>query len=425
VEQWDAPGEAFAKPASPKARPASAIRRIGAFLDNLKKQWYNAQTKLAIWSQLFERRGYKMRKIIALSLAVLLLCGAAACGGTGSGGATTAGSAGASSDAVKIGSVVYKFDDTFMSSMRTAMQAQAQEKGVTIDIQDGQNDQTKENDIVSTQVTQGVTVLAINPVKADIIDPVLASAKNANLPIVFFNKQPSDAVMNSYDKAYYVGARAEDSGTMMGEILAEYFKANPDADKNGDGKVQFVLLTGENNHQDAVARSKYSQKALQDAGLIDGFDIDAWTQASPANDYMLGNQICEWDTSKALDTMNTFITSLGLDRIEAVIANNDDMGLGAIQALQANGYNKGDASKYIPVVAVDATDKGKAAIKDGSLLGTVLNDAVNQGKAVVNLSVAASRGEAVSKDTVGYDITDGKYIWIPYSKVTLDNVDTV
>ena len=354
-----------------------------------------------------------------LSGAMLITGMLSGCSGSASTGGSSAGGGG--SGAVSIGSVVYKFDDTFMSSMRDAMQKRAAALSVKIDIQDGQNDQTHENDVVATMVTQGVNVLAINPVKADIIDPVLKSAQDAKIPIVFFNKQPSDAVMKSYDKAYYVGAKAEDSGTMMGTILVNYFKSNPKADKNGDGKVQFVLLTGENNHQDAVARSKYSQKALQDAGLIAGFDINTWTQASPANECMLGNQIGNWDTNNALNIMDTWITSIGLDKIEAVIANNDDMGLGAIQALQAAGYNKGDASKYIPVVSVDATDKGVAALKDGSLLGTVLNDAVNQGNAVVNLSTAMAKGQAINKDNVGYDITDGKFIWVPYQPVTLSN----
>ena len=366
-----------------------------------------------------------MRKtIIAGALGLACLLPLAACSGSPAPAGEASASPGAPAapvENVSIGSVVYKFDDTFMSSMREAMTAQATAKGATLDIQDGQNDQAKENEIVNTFVTQGVSVLAINPVKADIIDPVLASAKGAGLPIVFFNKQPSDDVMNGYDKAYYVGAKAEDSGTMMGEMLIDYFKQYPKADKNGDGKIQFVLITGEINHQDAVARSKYSQKALQDAGLIDNFDIDSWTQSSAPTDCMLANQSANWDTSAATDLMNNWVTSIGLDKIEAVIANNDDMGLGAIASLQSNDYNKagskGDPSKYIPVVSVDATDKGKAALKDGSLLGTVLNDAENQGKAVVNLSIAAVQGN-VSKDTVGYDVTDGKFVWIPYVKVT-------
>lgn len=137
---------------------------------------------------------------------------------------------------------------------------------------------------------------------------------------------------------------------------------------------------------------------------------------------MLANQSANWNTGEATDLMNNWITSIGLDKIEAVIANNDDMGLGAIAALQASGFNKpgaakGDPKAYIPVVSVDATDKGMAALKDGTLLGTVLNDAENQGKAVINLSIAAVNGD-VSKETVGYEITDGQFVWIPYVKVT-------
>jgi len=362
------------------------------------------------------------KRIITVGIAAVMALGLAGCsGGTTPGASNSPTDTGAAPANITIGSVVYKFDDTFMSSMRDAMQAQATAKGVSLNIQDGQNDQGTENSIVANMVTQGVNVLAINPVKADVIDPVLASAKDAGIPIVFFNKQPSDDVMNSYDKAYYVGAKAEDSGTMQGEMLRDYWTANPSADKNGDGKIQFVMITGEINHQDAVARSLYSQKVLQDAGLIDNFDINTWTQSSPTTDCMLGNQSANWDTSAATDIMNNWISSIGLDKIEAVIANNDDMGLGAIAALQANGYNKpgskGDATKYIPVVSVDATDKGKAALADGSLLGTVLNDAVNQGNAVVNLSIAAAQGN-VTDDTVGYPLTDGKFVWIPYVKVT-------
>jgi methyl-galactoside transport system substrate-binding protein len=97
------------------------------------------------------------------------------------------------------------------------------------------------------------------------------------------------------------------------------------------------------------------------------------------------------------------------------------MALGAIEALKAQGYNKGDKTKYIPVVGVDATAPALAAMGDGSMLGTVLNDAVNQGKATVNIAVAAAQGKAIDKTSAGYEVTDGKYVWIPYVKVTAEN----
>ena len=119
--------------------------------------------------------------------------------------------------------------------------------------------------------------------------------------------------------------------------------------------------------------------------------------------------------------MSGFISAVGLDRIEAVLANNDDMALGAIEALKAEGYNAGDPAKFVPVVGVDATAPALEAMKDGSMLGTVLNDAVNQGKAAVRVAVAAAEGREVTKESIGYDVTDEKYIWIPYRKVTSEN----
>lgn len=364
-----------------------------------------------------------MKKVLLSVLALLLIFSLAACGTSGNTGGK------------KIGSVVYKFEDTFMSSMRDAMTNQAKDKGWEIDIQNAEGAQPKENDIVNSFVTQGVDVLAINPVERDLVAPVFTAAKDANIPLVFFNKQPEpEYIENSgYDKVYYVGANANESGTMMGEILRDWFKANmATADKNGDGKIQYVMMTGEMNHQDAIGRSLYSQKVLQEAGLITGFDMNSWTQSTGANECMLANDTANWNTGEATDKMNTWITSIGLDKIEAVICSNDDMALGVIEALKSAGYNAGDKDKYIPVVAVDATTKGKAALKDGTLLGTVLNDGLNQGRAVINLSIALVEGD-LSEAKVGYKLYDkdgnvnenGRYIWIPYVKVTLDNVDEV
>ena len=129
-----------------------------------------------------------------------------------------------------------------------------------------------------------------------------------------------------------------------------------------------------------------------------------------------------WERLKAQDKMAEFLAKSG-DRIEAVLANNDDMALGAIDALKAAGYFK--KGKYMPVVGVDAAPPARSALKAGTLLGTVLNDAVNQGIATFNLAHVLAQGELPTKANTGYDITDGKYIWISYKKITSDNLDEV
>jgi len=317
---------------------------------------------------------------------------------------------------VLIGSCVYKFDDTFMTGVRNAMTDTANQLGAQLEIADSQNKQPTQNEQVDTFITKGVDSLAINPVDRTAAGPIADKAKAAGLPIVFFNREPLEDVMQSYDKIWYVGARAEESGTMSGAILVDYFNANPDADKNGDGLIQYVLMQGEPGHQDAELRTEYSQKAMFDAGWI-----LAKENYKDTDECLLAIDTAMWDKVKGADLMKAWIASIGLDKIEAVVANNDDMGLGAIEALKAEGYNTGDPAKFIPVVSVDATAPALEAMKDGSLLGTVLNDAVNQGAATVKIAFVAANGQAIDSASIGYEVTDGKYVWIPYVKVTKDN----
>lgn len=309
---------------------------------------------------------------------------------------------------VLIGSAIYKFDDTFMTGVRTAMEGQATTNGVKIELVDSQNKQPTQNEQVDTFITKGVNSLAINAVDRTAAAPLIEKAKSKDLPIVFLNREPEEKAMDSYDKVWYVGAKAEQSGTQSGEIILDYFKANKDADKNGDGTIQYVMLQGEPGHQDATLRTEYSIKAIENGGF---------------KTEKLATDTAMWDKAKATDLMKAFITGQGLDKIEAVICNNDDMALGAIEALKAEGYNKGDKAKYIPVVGVDATAPALQSMKDGSLLGTVLNDAENQGKATINIATAAAQGKEINEANIGYKITDGKYVWIDYVKVTAENYE--
>ena len=311
---------------------------------------------------------------------------------------------------VLIGSCIYKFDDTFMTGVRNNMEKAAADVGAEIELVDSQNRQPMQNDQVDTFITKGVNALIINPVDRSAAGPLADKAKAADLPIVFINREPDKAILDGWEKAYYVGAKAEESGTIGGQLIAEYFKAHPEADKNGDGKLQYILIKGEQGHQDATLRSEYCVKAMLDAGL----EIEE-----------IGSDNANWDKVQGHDKMKNFITALGVDAIEAVLANNDDMALGAVEALKSEGYNLGtdgkDLSKFIPVVGVDATAPALQAIAKGQMLGTSLNDAKNQGTAAVLIANKIAQGQEVTKDSIGYTITDGKYVWIPYVRVTQEN----
>lgn len=131
-----------------------------------------------------------------------------------------------------------------------------------------------------------------------------------------------------------------------------------------------------------------------------------------------------WDQAQALDKMNAWITAYGIDGIEGVLCNNDNMAMGAVQACINNGYNSGDPEKFVPIVGIDANIDALEAMKAGSLLGTVLNDRQNQSTAIINVIKAAKAGQEVTENVVGVDCTvDGKYIWVPYVIVDDSNLD--
>jgi len=361
-----------------------------------------------------------MRRLSALALASALV--AAACGGDDDDTASAADpadapaadepvsadteAAPAANEDVTVGVAVFQFSNTYLTLVRNAITAEADALGVDVDVVDGQNSQPTQNEQIDLFISKGYEAMAVNQVDRELADVTANKALDAGIPVVFFNKEPERSVLDMGDSFYYVGAVAEESGVMQGEIVAEYWNANPDADRNGDGVLQYVMLQGPADHQDAQLRTTHSVQALEDAGI----ELEE-----------VALEIGDWSRPVAQEDMSAILAAHG-DAIEFVIANNDDMALGAIEALRANGYF-GDDGKFMPVVGVDATAPALEALQDGTLLATVLNDAVNQGKATARLATVLARGEAPTEENVGYPITDGKYVWVPYQKILLENID--
>jgi methyl-galactoside transport system substrate-binding protein len=329
-----------------------------------------------------------MKQFSSLSVAALALAAFAA--------------APAQAQTPKLGVAIYKFDDTFMSYVRNSITENAKGKA-TLEIVDSQNAQPTQNDQIDQFLAKKMGAILVNPVDRTAAAAIIDKAKAKNTPVVFFNREPMPDDMKKWDKVYYVGAKAEQSGSMQGQIAVDYFKAHPKAYKSNDKTIHYIMLKGEPGHQDAELRTKYSVQAITDAGL----KVDKLAEDS-----------AYWDRPKAVEKMKTFLAKFG-DKIDLVLANNDDMALGAIEALRQEGYNTGNAAKYIPVVGVDATAPALQALEQGTLLGTVLNDAKNQGKATFDLGFALASGKAAS--STSWKLTDGKYVWVPYAKVTMEN----
>ena len=303
------------------------------------------------------------------------------------------------------------FDDQFQSGFRIIMGNEEENiGGIKLDMQDAENQVSVANNKLDMARTKGTDIVAICAPDRESTAEMAQKCDAENVPAVFFNMQPMDETMEEYDNIWYVGAEASESGTMCAQALINYWNENKDiADKNGDGKLQLCILQGEIGQQDVVLRTHAYKDALDAAGIE--YEIIAEDTAN-------------WDQAQALDKMNTWITAYGIDGIEGVLCNNDGMAMGALQAALNNGYNKGEADKFVPIVGIDANMDALEAMKSGGLLGTVLNDRKSQSIAIMNVLKAVAKGEDFTAEDLGVDCTvDGKYVWVPYVIVDESNLD--
>ena len=291
----------------------------------------------------------------------------------------------------KVGVCIYKFDDAFMTTYRNALQAILEEKGYEVSVVDGNNDQAKQTEQVNTFITQGVDALIINPVMTSAADTIIAAVKQANIPTVLINREPTAEQMAAYDKLVYVGCDAAQSGTFQGEIILE---TENKGDINGDGKVSYIMIQGDPENIDAQLRTEYSVKALTDAGMeVEQLDL----------------QRGDWDRNKGQEIAQNDLAKFG-DQIEVVFCNNDDMAIGALQAIQAAGRT---VNEDIYLVGVDALDAALNEVVNGNLTGTVLNDAQSQ----------ATQAVACMEELLGgKTYAEGEQsVYVDYVKVTPDN----
>lgn len=296
---------------------------------------------------------------------------------------------------IRIGVSLYRGDDTFLNNIRGELERCAkdfeQEKGVkvTLDIQDARGNQNTQNDQVERFLALGCDVLCINPVDRTAASVLIDKAMAAQTPVIFFNRQPVEEDMDRWDRIFYVGAEAKSSAVLQGSIVVDGYRKNPEKlDLNGDGVVSYVLLEGESSHQDSLIRTEWSIQTLKDGGV----PIEKITGG-----------IANWERSQASALMEQWLNEYP-DTIELVVSNNDDMALGAIDALDRAGTGG------VNVVGTDGTVPGLEALESGKLLGTVSANKEIYGSAIIEIAASCALGERLPEE---YPLTDGTYYWPP------------
>ncbi len=305
----------------------------------------------------------------------------------------------------RLGITIYSYNDNFLSFMRRNIESMLTGKASFI-MNDSENDQAKQYDQIDAAIQRKVDALAINLVDPMSANMVIDKAKASGIPVIFFNIEPRLEHIMSYDKVWYVGTRSRESGDIQGEMVLNAWKSNPQWDKNGDGKIQYLLLRGLAGHPDTEGRTERIKAILTENGIA----LEE-----------LDEQTANWDILQAQNIANTWIKKYG-DSIEFIFSNNDSMALGALKSIQAQGYNIGDNNKFIPIVGVDAIPEVIEEIRKGSILGTVLQSPKDQAKAVVDMVLNVASGKDVLEGT-DYKLDDVKAVRVPYKAITKENIE--
>ena len=308
-------------------------------------------------------------------------------------------------DKVRVGVAYYNQSDTFLNELIACFKEELQsfesdDLEVTVTVRDAAGSQRTQDDQVKEMLDAGCNVLCVNLV--DRADPseIIDLAREHDIPIIFFNREPVAEDLMQQDGLYYVGAEAEESGIMQGELAVDAIRQNDRIDRNKDGKIQYVVLEGEAGHQDAIIRTENAVETLKSNGIA----LEK-----------LSYQIANWNRAQAQNRMEQMIGQYQ-NKIELVLANNDDMALGAMDAYRKLNYTE----SALPVFfGIDGTDVGLQAVRDGKMAGTVYNDKEGQAEAMAKLAVAAATGEGMED----IEFENEKYIYLPYQKVTPDQID--
>ena len=339
--------------------------------------------------KMISRRDFMKASAVVGAAGVLTACGGSSSSTAAS--STAASSAAASSEAAtgsaNVGVCIYQFADNFMTLYRTDLEEYLKDKGYSVTIVDGKNDQNTQTEQINTFLQQGVDVLIINPVQTTSAQTIVDTISPSGTPII--NREPEKAVLDSYaGKCCYVGADARQSGTYQGELILE---TETQGDINGDGKITYIMCKGDPENIDAQYRTEYSIKALTDAGK----EVEC-----------LYEYLDNWDQTTAQQDVANALSQYG-DKIEVVFCNNDAMALGALQSIQQANRTVG---KDIYLVGVDALAEAVQDVLDGNMTGTVLNDDVGQATAAAEATKLYVEGSKVEQ-----------YYWVDYVKVTKDN----
>jgi methyl-galactoside transport system substrate-binding protein len=306
----------------------------------------------------------------------------------------------------KVGVLLFNFNDPYISLIKQSLENIEKENPnkVKFDFYDAKDNQAIQNVDIENLISSNIDLLLVNLVNTNqsTVSDIISKANSKNIPLIFFNIQlPIDTKISS-NKVFVIATDSKVSGVMQGNILVDLWNKNKNAiDKNNDNILQYIMLQGKTNNEAAINRTIYSILTLNDNGIK--------TQE-------LALKVCNWEQDCAKDAISSLFLKYD-GNIEAIIANNDAMAIGAIEALQVYGYNKGDKTKTIPVVGVDAIPEARELIAKGFMTGTVIQDPKDLANALYSIGLNLIYNREPLEGT-NYKLAKEGMIEIPYYEYT-------
>ena len=276
--------------------------------------------------------------------------------------------------------------DTFLTVLRKGIEKSAADENQPVQIEIADDDVAKQLSQIQNFIAAKVDAIIVNAVDTTATAPMTKLANDAGIPIVYVNRQPSD-VDALGPKGAFVASNEVDSGTLETKEVCRLLKEAGKTDAN------ILIMVGDLANQAAVQRTKDIHDVA--AGPDCGVKLN-----------VLDEQTAVWDPVKAQDLMTNWIAAG--HKPDAVIANNDNMAIGAINAMKSAGWDM----KTVVVGGIDATQEALAYMKQGDLDVTVFQDAFGQGSGAVDAAIKLAKGDKV----------DAK-VWIPFQLVTPANMD--
>jgi len=303
---------------------------------------------------------------------------------------------------VNVAVLLYAFDP-FMSSLKQSLediQSKNQDK-VRFTFYDGKNNIAIQNETIDSISRSDTDLILANlaDTSEGSVENVILKVRPSQIPIVLLDISPQvvSKVSKYYDKAAFILANSDLAGTVQGKILVNLWNSNKKAiDKNSDNILQYVLLQGNVGDPVTIDRTKYVISTINNSGI---------------NTEQLALVNSNWSKQIAKNAIESLFLRYN-GRIEAIISNNDDMAIGAIDALQQYGYNKGDESKDIAVVGIDGIPEAKDLIDKGFMTGTVIQDPKTLVDVFYNVGMNLVNNLSPIENT-NYKIVDGEII-IPF-----------